>query len=321
MSRFRILSLDGGGVRGAFSAAALAALEEETGKALVEHFDLITGTSTGGITALGLALGLPAAELRDFLRDKGLEVFPGTGIVERMRDKFQHGVSPKRNHEALEGALRSLFKSMRLGEARCRVVLPTYDAVAGRIYLLKTAHHERFIGEYQSSVVECALATSTAPNYFAATAFAPYPGSSYIDGGMWANCPVMVGITEAVHVLGVALEQIDVLSVGLLGAPFSVSQDRTRSGPLGWSSTLIEALIRGQSEAALGQARLLTGHNLHRIDQVISPDRLSLDDERVIEELIALGDSEARKDEHLSEVKRRFLNGERAAPFVPAHRL
>ena len=231
MSRFRILSLDGGGVRGAFSASALAALEQATGQPLVDHFDLITGTSTGGITALGLALGMPAATLRDFFRDKGLEIFPGTGIVERMRDKFQHGVSPKRNHEALEAALRSLFKGLRLGEARCRVVIPTYDAVAGRIYLLKTAHHERFIGEYQSSAVECALATSTAPNYFAATAFSPYPGSSYIDGGMWANCPVMVGITEAVHVLGVGLDQIDVLSVGLMGAPFSVSPDRSRSIP------------------------------------------------------------------------------------------
>ena len=64
MGRFRILSLDGGGVRGAFSAAVLAALEQETGQSVVEHFDLITGTSTGGILALGLALGVPAAAMR-----------------------------------------------------------------------------------------------------------------------------------------------------------------------------------------------------------------------------------------------------------------
>ena len=59
-SRFRILSLDGGGIKGTFSAAFLARLEELTGKSVVRHFDLIAGTSTGGIIALALGLGLPA---------------------------------------------------------------------------------------------------------------------------------------------------------------------------------------------------------------------------------------------------------------------
>jgi predicted acylesterase/phospholipase RssA len=319
--RFRILSLDGGGIRGAFSASVLATLEKETGHALVDHFDLITGTSTGGIIALGLALGLPASSLRDFYRDKGPDLFPGTGLVRRAHDTLRHLFAPKRSHEALEAALRSVFKNMRLGEARCRLVIPTYDAVGGRIYLLKTAHHERFTGEYQSSAVECALATSAAPTYFAAAAFAEHPSSSYVDGGVWANCPVMVGVTEAVHFLGVPLERIDVLSVGTLGEPFSVSPGRRRAGVIGWNKALIEILMRGQAEAALAQAQLLTGRNVHRIDQVVSPGRFSLDDARGIHDLIALGDSEARKAAHLSEVKQRFLNGSRAEPFVPKHRL
>ncbi|HYH98957.1 patatin-like phospholipase family protein [Hyalangium sp.] len=75
MSRFRILSLDGGGIRGAFTSSVLATLEQATGRSCVDHFDLITGTSTGGIIALGLALGRPAAEVRDFYRNKGPDIF------------------------------------------------------------------------------------------------------------------------------------------------------------------------------------------------------------------------------------------------------
>src|SRR5262249_31322594 len=151
----------------------------------VDHFDLITGTSTGGILALGLALGLPASALRDFYRDKGLDLFPGTGLVQRAGDLLRQWFAPKRSHEALEAALRSVFKDLRMGKARCRLVIPTYDAVGGRIYLLKTAHHERFTGEYLATAVECALATSAAPNSFAASGFSEHPGSSYVDGGVW----------------------------------------------------------------------------------------------------------------------------------------
>ena len=321
MSRFRILSLDGGGIRGAFSASVLATLEKETGQACADHFDLITGTSTGGIIALGLALGLPASAICDFYRDKGLDIFPGTGFMDRVGGVFRHLFAPKRSHEALKAALSSVFQDRRLGEARCRLVIPTYDGVGGRIFLLKTAHHERFTGEYKARVVDCALATSAAPTYFDAASFPEHPGSSYVDGGVWANCPVMVGVSEAVHFLGIPLDQIDVLSVGTLGEPFSVSPGRRNAGILGWNKALVDILMRGQAEAALAQAQLLTGRNVHRIDQVVNAGRFSLDDARSINDLIALGHGEAKKEAHLSVVRQRFLNGTRAAPFVPKHSL
>jgi len=81
---FRILSLDGGGIKGAFTASVLAQLEEDTQCAAVEHFDLITGTSTGGIIAIGLGLGIPAREIIDFYRTRGLVIFPGTSLVRRV---------------------------------------------------------------------------------------------------------------------------------------------------------------------------------------------------------------------------------------------
>ncbi len=71
MTQFRILALDGGGIKGAFSASALATLEETTGKRCVDHFDLIAGTSTGGIIAIGLGLGSSAREITKFYEVRG----------------------------------------------------------------------------------------------------------------------------------------------------------------------------------------------------------------------------------------------------------
>ena len=80
---FRILSLDGGGIKGAFSAAVLAAVEHDTGKAAADYFDLIVGTSTGGIIALGLGLGKSAQEIVEFSLAQGPHIFPSTSLVER----------------------------------------------------------------------------------------------------------------------------------------------------------------------------------------------------------------------------------------------
>jgi predicted acylesterase/phospholipase RssA len=79
--RFRILCLDGGGIRGAFTAAALAQWESMSNLRVAEHFDLIAGTSTGGILAIGLGLGLSAGDIVDFYRKQGPVIFPMTGFL------------------------------------------------------------------------------------------------------------------------------------------------------------------------------------------------------------------------------------------------
>lgn len=315
MNPFRILSLDGGGIRGAFSAAVLARLEEQTGRSVVDHFDLITGTSTGGIIALGLALGLPAAQIREFYRTHGADIFPNTGFVQRWSALLRQLFAPKRSRARLEAALRAVFGNRKVSEARCRLVLPTYDAVAGRIYLLKTAHLMPPPPEQEAEAVHWALATSAAPTYFPASSFPLHPGVSYVDGGVWANNPVMVGLVEAVHFLGQRPEQLDILSIGTVSEPFSISQGRRQGGILSWNAALINLFMRGQAEAALVQAQLLTGKRVHRIDVQVSPGRFSLDDSRAVEDLVALGEGEARKQSHLSVVGQRFLNGVRTERF------
>ena len=92
---FRILSLDGGGIKGTYSAAALAAWEEATGRRIVDHFDLIAGTSTGGILALGLGIGLSGKQLLKFYRDRGTTIFPVTSIGSKAYHTIRHLILPK----------------------------------------------------------------------------------------------------------------------------------------------------------------------------------------------------------------------------------
>ena len=317
---FRILSLDGGGIKGAFTASVLATLEEDSGCAAVDHFDLITGTSTGGIIAIGLGLGLPARTICDFYEQEGPAIFPGTSLVQRVEGKLRQLFAPKHSHAVLRAALGKVFGKRRFGESKCRLVIPTYDAIGGRVFLMKTAHHERFRYDVDAPAVDVALATSAAPTYFAATPFPDHADASYVDGGVWATCPVMVGITEAVAFLGAKLEEIDVLSIGTTTTPFNIAR-HADSGIAQWNAGLVELMFEAQVQTAVAQAGLLLGGRLHRINVTAREGEFSLDkaDSETIRRLVTLGRGEAVKKANIEVVGSRFLNKRAAAAFVPIH--
>lgn len=311
---FRILSLDGGGIKGAFTASVLATLEKQSGRRLIDHFDLIVGTSTGGIIAIGLALGIPAAEIRDFYRDHGPTIFPATGT----KGKFWQLFKPKYSHIPLRAALSAILGQRQFGEAQTRLAIPTYDANSGRIYVMKSAHHPRFVREIEALALEVAMATAAAPTYFESAPFPDHPGSSYVDGGVWANCPALVGVTEALAFLGQTVASIDVLSIGTTSTPFSVAT-KGRAGVAQWNVGILNLVMEAQAEAARAHAGLMAGGRLYRIDATVEVGRFALDraEPETIMRLINLGDSEASKKEVLEAVSARFLNGRHRAPFVP----
>jgi patatin-like phospholipase/acyl hydrolase len=317
MNQFRILSLDGGGVKGTFTAAVLAALETMTGKRIPEYFDLIVGTSTGGIIAVALGLGIPARQILDFYVTKGPEIFPSTGVHRRVYSFLRHLFTPKHSQQVLKDAIDTVFGDRKLGESLCRLVVTSYDATRGDVHLFKTAHHERFKQDYLLPAAEVAMATAAAPTYF--PAFTGTKGLTCIDGGIWANCPATVGLIEALSVLGKRPEDIEILSIGTTSEPFSVSKlRRKKGGILLWNKGLIDLFMQAQVAAALAQAKVITGRKVLRIDVITRPGRFSMDDARQIEELKALGIGEARQ--HEDEIHRRFFDTP-VEPFVPCRYL
>ena len=223
------------------------------------------------------------------------------------------------SHAALRAALIEVLGERKFGESQNRLVIPTYDAIGGRVYVLKTTHHERFKYDFPALAADVALATSAAPTYFEAATFPVHEGSSFVDGGVWANSPVLAAIVEAVCFLGVPLDQIDVLSIGTTSAPFNIAKNR-RAGIIKWNAGIINLMFEAQAEATLAQARLLLQDRLHRIDVVTLPGQFSLDDARSdkFEQLINLGHGEAVKKHNLQVLRGRFL-APKAPPFIPIY--
>lgn len=317
---FRILALDGGGLKGAFTASALATWEKLTNLRVVDHFDLIAGTSTGGILAVGLGLGLSGQEMLRFYKERGPIIFPVTRLRGKTSHTLRHLYAPKYSQALLLRELESAFykdgKKICLKDSHCRLVVPAYHAVAGASYLFRTPHHPDLTANANAEAAHVALATSAAPTYFTAARIANMVSeSSYFDGGVWANSPAMAAIIESVCFLRIPLERIDVLSVGTTEEPFTVRK-QSRAGLAGWiwKKKILDLLMNVQQESSLKLAEHLVGNpRFLRVNVTTTPGSYSLDGPNEIEELADLGNHEASKTEILGQIKSRFLNGISAA--------
>jgi uncharacterized protein len=319
---FRILALDGGGLKGAFTASALATWEKQTGFRVIDHFDLVAGTSTGGILAIGFGLGLSGQEMLDFYRRRGPEIFPVTRFRGRVRHILKHVFMPKYSQAILLQALESAFyrggRPVCLKDSRCRLVIPAYHAVSGASHLFRTPHHPDLTADANNEAAHIALATAAAPTFFTAAKIATMVAeSSYFDGGVWANSPAMAAIIEAVCLLRIPLERVDVLSVGTTEEPFTARRE-TRAGIIGWlwKKRILDLLMNVQQESSLKLARHLVGEpRFLRVNVTTAPGTYCLDRPKEIGELADLGNRAALEIETLGQVKSRFLNGISVAPW------
>lgn len=316
--RYRILSLDGGGVKGTYTAAVLSTLETLTGKSISQHFDLIAGTSTGGILAIAIGLGIPLSKVLDLYVVNGPEIFPppATGRLGKAINMLRHCLRPKHSQEVLQKALVDVLGNRKFGESQNRLVIPAFNAVNGNVHLFKTAHRPKYKMDFQRPVIEVALATAAAPTFF--HAFKDVTGQVFLDGGLWANCPAMVAIVEAVAVLGWPLDQLDVLSIGTTEEPVDVSHDKRRGGLIQWNRSLVEVPMTAQQRGSLALAQAMLKGRLLRVDVVSRPGRFSLDNSREVSELRALGENSARQ--LADEVDQKFF-GRLADKFEPCNEL
>jgi hypothetical protein len=313
---FRILALDGGGVKGAFSAAALATLSAQLDEPIARRFDLIAGTSTGGILAIGLGLGLSPQEILDFYKRKGPEIFPVMRLEQRLRNCARWLLAPKYSQKKLLDELEKAFYpscvAKTLSDSISRLVLPAFDANAGVCHTFRTPHHQLLQGDVNTSAAHAALATAAAPTYFPAAKVTNHVSTvPYFDGGVWANCPALAAIVEAVCYLQVPLDRIDLLSIGTTDEPFTLKR-KHNAGIFSWmrKKELITLLMNAQVDGGVRHAKDLVGEaRFLRINTNTVNGDYTLDDAREIENLAALGHRAASDVSVLQQVSSRFLNG------------
>ncbi|GEO85552.1 MULTISPECIES: CBASS cGAMP-activated phospholipase [Alphaproteobacteria] len=316
---FRILSLDGGGIRGLFGAAYLAEIERKYlgGESIANYFDMVAGTSTGGIIALGLATGKSAAEISKIYSERGEFIFPdpkfGTGLWHRVRSFFR----PKHQSSNLRDELLRVFGHEVLDSSTCRAVVPCFEGTHGEPFIYKTPHHPDYKKDRHKALVDIALHTSAAPSYMSAV----YShGHLMLDGGIWANNPIMNALVDALACYDVPRENIRILSIGTGEETVTLAKRHFEGGKLAWglSSTvplLFRLSARAQNKNALGQAYLLAGKpNILRVDLDERDEHMGLDDvRRAKKELPSMARSQAEANGIL--VKQMFLETP-ADPYV-----
>ncbi|CAN7393326.1 CBASS cGAMP-activated phospholipase [Phenylobacterium sp. LjRoot164] len=275
---FQILCLSGGGFLGLYTAGVLAELEAEAGRPLMECFDLVAGTSVGGIIALGLAAGTPAAAIRDAIRENGSAIFserraPRSEMQKRVALLANVGRA-KYRPEPLRRVIEQVVPAGTLiGQLRHRVMVAAVNLTKGGPQVFKTDHHETFTRDWKLSVTDVALATSAAPTFFP---LHQIDGQLFADGGLYANAPDLLAIHEAQHFLGQDLAEVRLLSIGTTTSKFSISN--TANPDMGWMAwmegeRLPSVMIASQQLLADAMVKHRLGDNYVRIDTVRSPEQ------------------------------------------------
>lgn len=279
---FRVLCLDGGGMRGVYQAAYLAtyaarvAKADHTGETTLDigsAFDLIVGTSTGGIVACALAKGIPLQDVQDLYLEYGGKIFPhqwaralpiiGNYVVRNLGIGLRCGEIALR--EALEAKLGKSTIAEVYEKRGIALAIPTIDINRHSAVVFKTKHLRRLNGRDDlRTLVDVCMATTAAP-ILRSMAKLVEPGgdgattATYVDGGLWANNPGLIGMMEAVEILHDLEEQrpIQLFMLGTLpaqGGEEVSDRARYRAAP-GWKFGL-KAIEAGMNAQAVGYGYL-----------------------------------------------------------------
>jgi len=273
---FQILSLSGGGYLGLYTITVLSELERGLGRPLASCFDLLAGTSVGGIIALGLGLGRSPEEIKSAFEDNGSRIFskrpaPRSRLGEH-RDFLRSLFSSKYDGIALRDTIvRVVGEETRLRDLERPVVVPAVNLTKGKPQVFKTDHHADFRRDHRLHVVDVALATSAAPTYFP---LAEIGDELYADGGLFANSPDLLALHEAEHFFDASTSDIRMLSVGTTTTQFSFSHTGGRRlGIWQWARRLAPTLLSSQQMDISYIVQHKLGARYIRIDEVQSKEQ------------------------------------------------
>jgi hypothetical protein len=288
---YRVLALDGGGIRGLYTATVLdslasffAARRKDANHDIGRMFHLITGTSTGGILACGLAAGVPISKIAELYELHGPKIFANplsTRFWRKVRWIRRSWFAAANKATPLRAALTEIFGTKTLGEVfgerSIALCIPSTRMLNHHPKVFKTPHDNRFQIDHGYSVVDVCMATSAAPIFLPLARIEDpmRPGTfdTFADGGLWCNDPVMVGLTEALEICataeapGVPKRSIEILSIGTIGlAEGDPPTAEPNRGLAGWQiGVKTTALVMNAQAAA---SKYTTRHLARRITEL-----------------------------------------------------
>lgn len=283
--KFKILSIDGGGIRGIVPAKILAEIERRTGKRIASLFNLIAGTSTGGILAAGLTMPKPntkepkyaAADLINIYRERGKEIFYEPFLEKIM--KLDDISRPKYSSDGRDKVLKEYFGDTPLQNALTEVFVTSYDIqLRTPVFFTSQTNKEERINRYYRKISsgftmhQAAMATSAAPTYFkphkinTSTEHETQGRGFYalVDGGVFANNPTSLALMEAIidskkpGKTPLELKDILVVSLGTGSLTRRYEYDKAANwGLVGWVQPLLNITLDGSSESVAVQLEQL----------------------------------------------------------------
>ena len=280
MAPYHMLAIDGGGVRGVFAARILDRLQQQTG--FLDRTELLAGTSTGGILALGLAAGLTPAEMAKLYLDHSREIFDASLL--RKVATGDGVLGARYDNAALRKVARNVFGNRKLGDLEKRVLVPTFDLdngdgpvplPAGALRTWKPKFFHNFPGEDsdgEQKAADVAMRTSAAPTFLPT-----YQG--YIDGGVVANNPSVAAVALALHPEGAgrSIGELRLFSLSTGTNSEYISGDHAW-GAASWGIRLIELMIGGTSGVADYECKVILGPTRYfRLDPLLDAN-VALDD-------------------------------------------
>lgn len=293
MMTYRILSLDGGGLRGLLSLVLLERLEARA-PGWLRKVHLLAGTSTGGIIALAIAHGLPLAEIRALYEKKGRAIFDDSWL-DNLKD-LGNVVGAQYGNQALTRELRRMFGETRLKELDKRVLIPAFDLDNEHPDPARRSWAPKFFHNFSGSdsdgdrlAYKVALYTSAAPTFFPSV-------DGYIDGGVVANNPAMAALTQTQDRRSMPRrprhDRIALLSIGTGTSLMRIEKKTLDWGKAQWIKPILTIMTDGVMGVADYQCRQILGARYHRIAPVFPPNQvIGLDAVDRIPGLIAFAQS------------------------------
>ncbi|MEM1177621.1 MAG: CBASS cGAMP-activated phospholipase [Acidobacteriota bacterium] len=279
----KILSIDGGGIRGLIPALVLEAIEEKTGRPTCSLFDLIAGTSTGGILALGLTrpaeAGGPmysASALAELYELRGSEIF-ASDTWRRLRS-FDGLADEKYSAAGLERALDDYFGEVRLQDALAEVLITSYE-IERRIPWFFKRHRALVHEDYDFLMKDVARCTSAAPTYFEPKRIETSETDYWalIDGGVYANNPAMCAYIEAKTLW--PEDELILVSLGTGALTRRLPAEEAKNwGVAQWAQPILDIVFQGVSSTVDYQLGKLLDDHYHRFEVTLSEGSDDMDD-------------------------------------------